>query len=318
MHRYKGRIAATALTCLMTLALAVPAEARFRAPLLGPGLAPVANSPLDQAVTADESIVDLALATPSLSTLVDAVLKAGLAETLDEGGDWTVFAPTNDAFAAAGIDPDAVDEETLTAVLLDHVVYGDLSQIYLRFEARAGDRVPTVGGLQLSVADRPLTVNGIEVISDRIKASNGSVFLIDGVLLDDTAPTIVDLAIATPALSTLVTAVVNADLVETLSGPGPFTVFAPTNEAFENAGVDPDNIDVETLTAVLLDHVVAAEYTSKDLLQLDIFGSELQALGGLELDFNARRRQVNGIRLVIRDIVASNGVVFVIDDILFE
>lgn len=264
------------------------------------------------------TIVDIALETPALSTLVEAVVKADLVDTLSGDGQFTVFAPTNDAFAALGIDPEEVDVDTLTAVLLDHVVEGRFSARRLERDARRARTREAIGGLQLIFTD-PLTVNDIGLVVRDVRASNGIVHVIDGVLIGD-PPTIVAKALGNPDLSTLVDAVVRADLVETLQGEGPFTVFAPSNAAFESFGIDPAATDVDTLTAVLLDHVVAGRFTERQLRRLAWRRGHIETLGGLLLDvrFRRGRLQVNGLDVEVANVTGSNGVVHVIDGVLLE
>lgn len=285
------------------------------------------------ATAQDKSIVDLALETPELSTLVELVVKAELVETLDEGGPFTVFAPTNDAFEAAGIDPDALTPEEIAAVLFDHVSPGVFNSAFVATQSKLGERLPTLGGVTLGIGLDPITVNGLGVVAADIEASNGVVHLIDGVILDE-GPSIADTAIATPALSTLVEAVVYADLVQTLDEGGPFTVFAPTNAAFEEAGLgDPTALPQEAVAAVLLDHVVQGNFTEQELRLLARTGGSLTTVGGLELTFGptsfqkrslqsfrfaARGVEVNGQGIALSNVSASNGVVHVITGVLLR
>merc|ERR1711997_972424 len=180
------------------------------------------------------SIAAAAIATPSLSTLVTAVKAAGLVETLSGEGTFTVFAPTNDAFAkvpAEALGGLLKDKEALTAVLLRHVLPVPVKA----GEIPAGSTVlKTVGGEDITVtnADGAVTIeaNGVvaTVIATDVLASNGVVHVIDTVLAAAPAsepatkeaelPSIAAAAIATPSLSSLVTAVKAAGLVETLSG----------------------------------------------------------------------------------------------------
>ncbi len=131
--------------------------------------------------------------------------------------------------------------------------------------------------------------------------------------------TVVDIAIASPAHTTLVEAVKAADLVGTLTGPGPFTVFAPTNAAFEAlpAGtvenlLKPENKD--KLTGILTYHVVAGNVTSGDLTD----GQEVTTLNGqtFKISIKDGNVMVNGAKVVTADLVGSNGVVHVIDSVL--
>ena len=136
---------------------------------------------------------------------------------------------------------------------------------------------------------------------------------------EEAGSTIVDLAVATDSLSTLVAAVTAADLVETLSGDGPFTVFAPTNDAFaalpEGTLDDlllPENVD--QLTSILTFHVVPAAALSTDLSD----GMMLETVNGemLEVSIADGVVSINGATVVSADIEASNGVVHVIDRVI--
>merc|ERR1719163_1204165 len=215
--------------------------------------------------TAASNIVQIAEATPDLSTL-------------ESPGPFTVFAPTNEAFAAlpAGVVADLLKPENkkkLDAVLTYHVVPGSVHAADLS----NGQIIKTVEGSQLkaTVNATGVFINQAQVTTANVDASNGVVHIIDAVLLPprDTAQagkTIVDLAVATPDLSTLVTALQAGGLVPTLESPGPFTVFAPTNEAFAAlpAGVVADLLKPENkkkLDAVLTYHVVSGSVHAADL-----------------------------------------------------
>merc|ERR1712195_255881 len=187
---------------------------------------------------AGKTIVDLAVATPDLSTLVAALKAGGLVETLSGKGPFTVSAPTNEAFAklppatlAHLLKPANVKE--LDAILTYHVVSGVAA---FSKDLTDGEKIKTVEGQSVvaHVSAAGVMINDATVKTADIAASNGVVHIIDAVLIPK-APagkTIVDLAVATADLSTLVAALKAGGLVETLSGKGPFTVFAPTNEAF--------------------------------------------------------------------------------------
>merc|ERR1712048_1542818 len=192
------------------------------------------------------NIVELAQSVDSLSTLVAAVVAGGLAETLSSPGPFTVFAPTNEAFGA-------LPEGTLDSLLkpenkdqlVDILTYHVLPAQVLSTDLKYFQSVATVEGKNVHVVR---TSKGVyvgpsikelkSVVGADNLASNGVAHIIDGVLLPptsalaDSKPNIVELAQSVDDLSTLVAAVVAGDLAETLSSPGPFTVFAPTNEAF--------------------------------------------------------------------------------------
>ena len=152
----------------------------------GATAAPAATATAEPAAAAEQDIVALAQETPDLSTLVDAVGAADLGGTLQGEGPFTVFAPTNDAFAAVG--QDTLDQllapagkEQLTGVLTYHVVPGELTAADLE----DGQRLDTVQGEQLRVRIRgdEVTVGGATVTQPDVDASNGVVHVIDGVLL---------------------------------------------------------------------------------------------------------------------------------------
>lgn len=129
---------------------------------------------------------------------------------------------------------------------------------------------------------------------------------------------IVELAVGTESLSTLVTAVKAAGLVETLSGNGPYTVFAPTNAAFEalpdgtlESLLKPENKD--QLVAVLTYHVIGAKVMSSDLSE----GQKAKTVQGEEVSISLKGgASVNGAKVAKADIKASNGVVHVIDEVI--
>jgi len=275
------------------------------------------------------TIVDLAAATPDLSILVQAVQKAGLAETLaDRHGEFTVFAPTNEAFVALlgqlGLKSlDDVPVDTLRAILLDHVLPWSNNSKDLAGYARRGFDPTTIGGLPLDYDASPAGVNDAAIAASDIKAANGYVFVIDKVLQNpDPRPTIAGLAIATPDLSILVQAVQKAGLVDALNDPtSKLTVFAPTNEAFVallgQLGLKSlDDVPVDTLKAILLDHVVPKELDAADVLRRADKGRPTHTLGGLDLRFTTSPLQVNGVDITATDIEGSNGTVHVISSVL--
>merc|ERR1712045_617543 len=156
------------------------------------------------------------------STLVELAVKAGLADTLSGPGPFTIFAPTNAAFAALPADLVAAvtaDTELLKAVLLYHAVEGNplLVNVYTKNYHHG--------------AASTITVNGKKVIKADVKATNGVIHFIDGVMLIPKGDLVAVLA-GDERFSTLVTAVTEAGLVDTVKNADAFTIFAPTNEAF--------------------------------------------------------------------------------------
>jgi len=165
-------------------------------------------------------------------------------------------------------------------------------------------------------------INDAKVIITDIETSNGVIHVIDAVILpsDEEAKTIVEIAAADERFSTLVAAVTAAELVETLSGEGPFTVFAPTNDAFaalpagtvENLLL-PEN--KQALTDILLYHVVSGKVMAADVVGLTSATTVL----GKDLTITVRDGKVflnDTVEVIITDIEASNGVIHVIDAVL--
>jgi transforming growth factor-beta-induced protein len=275
------------------------------------------------------TIVDLASATPDLSVLAQAVVKAGYADALSS--PWTnvtVFAPTNDAFVTllGQLGYSSLDEVPVPAlqqILQDHVLPGRVTSKKLARWDVKDYRPVTFGGLALDSDRGPtLTVNDATVVAADIRASNGVVHIVDTVLLDpDPRPSIAELAASNPDLSILLDAVARAGLADVLSQPGDLTVFAPTNEAFlallGQLGADSlDDIDVDTLRYVLLKHVVAGELDAVDVAGIVDTGKTVTSLAGLELSFTSGPLAVNGNPIVATDVEGSNGTVHVISSVI--
>jgi uncharacterized surface protein with fasciclin (FAS1) repeats len=278
------------------------------------------------------SIVDLALASPDLTTLVTALQAADLVGTLaDEDALFTVFAPTDEAFAALGEGAIAAllaDTEALTDVLLYHVV-GGAAVDSIDATALYGQMVTMVNeaDVAIDIRDGELYINESKVIIKDIPATNGIIHVIDAVLLpaseEDTAPTgsIVDIALADPQFSTLVTALEAADLVSTLADEtAVFTVFAPTDDAFALLGTDTVNsllADVPTLTNILTYHVIGDQAVdSATAISLD--GSDVEMLNGdtVSVSVQDSTLYINDSAVIAADVIATNGVIHVIDAVL--
>jgi len=306
-----------------------------------------------------KTIVELAVETDDLSLLVEALQQAnaGLVETLSSEGPFTVFAPTNDAFVAVldllGEDFNSLadfDTQEEIAILVDiltyHVVSGTAA---FSSDLSDGQEISTVQGESVGINIKDNTVHVVDatgtnatVVIPDVEASNGVVHVIDKVLLPQSAldaiaalslKTIVEIAVETDDLSLLVSALqqANAGLVEALSGEGPFTVFAPTNHAFEALlHVLGDNyhsladFDTEEEIAILVDiltyHVVSGTAAfSTDLSD----GQSIPTLQGENVGINLKNGTVHIVdatstnaTVVIPDVEASNGVVHVIDKVL--
>jgi len=265
------------------------------------------------------TIPDVASKTPSLSTLVKALKNADLTDTLAGPGPFTVFAPTNDAFVALPYLL-GLNKTALTKVLNYHVASGkvessDLTNNTEEIKTREGQNV------SVKLDHGNVMVNNAIVATPNVEASNGVVHIINEVLIPPgyVRPTIPEVAAATPDLSTLVKALNAAHLVDTLAGTGPFTVFAPTNEAFKAmpAGVleallKPAN--VAKLKDVLKYHVHSGKVERSNLTN----GEKIDTLAGKQVNvtISGSSVKINDANVTIPDVLAGNGVVHVIGSVL--
>ena len=271
-----------------------------------------------------QSIAEIAVA-GGFNTLVAALDAASLVETLSGEGTFTVFAPTDEAFAALPegmLDELLADTETLSQILLYHVV-GD---VVMAEQVVTLDEAETLQGskVAIEVIDGKVFLNESQVTSTDIEASNGVIHVIDAVLvpeMDEAVETkelqsIAEIAVA-GGFNTLVAALDAASLVETLSGEGTFTVFAPTDEAFAalpEGMLDELLADTETLSQILLYHVVGDVVMAEQVVTLD----EAETLQGSKVAIEVIDGKVflNESQVTSTDIEASNGVIHVIDAVL--
>jgi uncharacterized surface protein with fasciclin (FAS1) repeats len=305
---------------LMTaLALVLGACAAPAAP--DPTLAPeptVAPSPMP----APKTIVDIAVEDGRFTTLVAALQAAGLAETLAGEGPFTVFAPTDDAFAAlpeGTVEALLADIPQLTSILLYHVVSGKV----MASDVANLESAETLQGqpVAISVDGGEVGINDAKVLITDIQADNGVIHVIDSVLLpaseEAMSKTIVDIAVEDGRFTTLVAALQAAGLAETLAGEGPFTVFAPTDDAFAalpEGTVDALLADIPQLTDILLYHVVSGNVKAADVVNME----SAETLQGqpLAISVDGGEVGVNEAQVLITDIQAANGVIHVIDAVL--
>jgi transforming growth factor-beta-induced protein len=271
-----------------------------------------------------QNIVEIALGDVQLTSLVAALERTGLTSVLEQDGPFTVLAPTNAAFTAF-LDGTALEDvpvDDLSAILLNHVIAGnfDAGDLTALGEGYVPSSSPNAQGLNLSIYFN--TSNGVRfngtanVTADgaNIEASNGIIHKIDRVL---GLPDIADHAIANPNLTSLVTALGVANLVGAVQGPGPLTVLAPDNAAFDLFlnGADPADVPVDVLTNILLNHVVAGSITSSMLVNMGEGYTTTLAKNAdddfLSLYFNAADDvEFNGVSTVASpDIIATNGVI---------
>lgn len=278
----------------------------------------------------EPNVVEVAQADPRFSILVEAVVAADLQGTLSGAGPFTVFAPTNDAFSALlgelGVSKAQLlaNKPLLTAVLTYHVLPAKVE----RAAVPVGKPIATVQGGIFKIE----SVNGTLTITDGrnratrisatdVKAANGVIHVVDRVLLP-ADKNVVQTAVATPDFSILVEAVTAAGLGGTLSGAGPFTVFAPTNAAFAallaELGLSKEQLlaDKALLTKVLTYHVLPARVLKADVP----VGAAITTVQGqtLSIDSNLAITDANGrrARIAATDVLASNGVIHVVDRVI--
>lgn len=281
---------------------------------------------IDSVLMPPQTITDIVSTNEDFETLLAAVVAADLADTLDGDGPFTVFAPTDDAFAAlpeGALDGLLADVDALTNVLLYHVVGAEVYAADLGADlanllagSMSSGFAPTASGIDLPIS---VTPNGVVVgdvalvVTADIMAKNGVIHVIDAVLLPP--GTIVDVAVEA-GFSTLAGALTTADLVDTLNGEGPFTVFAPTNEAFDAL---PEGflagLSVQELTDILTYHVVPAKVYSSEVAP-----GAVPTVNGATIDVTINEAGdiiLNGSSQVIAtDVVGSNGVIHIIDTVI--
>lgn len=287
-------------------------------------------------VVADNTITGKASGTANLSILVQALVKAELATTLQGSGPFTVFAPTNEAFATfLATTPYAtindVPKEALTQILLNHVVTGavkstDLTTGYIKTLAKGSASTTNTLSMYVNTSSGVKLNGNATVTTADIMASNGVIHIVDKVI---DLPTIVTHAAANANFSTLVSVLNRSgqpNFITTLSGTGPFTVFAPTNAAFTalNTELAPGGIasvSAANLTKVLQYHVVspanvlAASLTEGQVVTPILTPAQtftIQLTGGAKIK-DANNRISN---IIITDVQCSNGVIHAIDKVL--
>jgi transforming growth factor-beta-induced protein len=265
-------------------------------------------------------IVDTAVENGSFKTLVTAVKAAGLVDTLKGDGPFTVFAPTDEAFAKLPegtveklLQPE--NKKQLVAILTYHVVPGKVTAKQVVGLSGA----TTVNGQRIDIStEQGVKVDSANVVATDVECSNGIIHVIDSVLMPATSA-IPGVAQQAGQFGTLLAAAKAAGLVDALSGEGPLTVFAPTDEAFAKLPegtveslLKPEN--KQQLAEILKYHVVSGRIYSDDALK----AKKAKTLQGSEVSISARQgtARVNEAKLLKTDIDASNGVIHVIDSVL--
>jgi uncharacterized surface protein with fasciclin (FAS1) repeats len=276
---------------------------------------------LDQTSRDGKTIVETAIEAGSFNTLVAAVKAAGLVEALSGKGPFTVFAPTDDAFAKLPkgtvenlLKPENKDQ--LVAILKYHVVAGKIPAK----DAMKASFAPTLQGqrIAISVNDKKVMIDGATVISPDVMCSNGIIHVIDSVILP-ASKNLAETAIGAGSFKTLVAAAKAAGLVDALVGPGPLTVFAPTDAAFAKLPegtvanlLKPEN--KAQLVAILKYHIVSGNVYSDQAVKAGM----ATTLQGQKVTIKVVKGQamLNDAKIVKTDIQASNGVIHVIESVI--
>lgn len=270
---------------------------------------------------AQQDIVDVAVSAGDFKTLVAAVKAAELVDVLKGEGPFTVFAPNDAAFAKVPkealsnlLKPE--NRKKLQKLLTYHVVPGKFTAAEISkvrgLKSAEGERIDVV------TKDGNVMVDGAKVLKADIVASNGVIHVIDSVIMPADKD-IVDTAASAETFSTLVAAVKAAGLVDTLKGEGPFTVFAPTDEAFGKLpkGTIEDLLkpaNKAKLVAILTYHVVPGKVMSSDL---DGIKSAKTVNGNaLPIQIDNQKAMVGNATVTTADIETTNGVIHVIDNVL--
>lgn len=285
--------------------------------------------------SSDNTITGIASGNADFSILVQALTRTELATTLQGSDNYTVFAPTNAAFTAfLATTPYAtindVPKEALKEILLNHVLTGtikstDLTTSYVKTLAKGSASTTNNLSMFINIADGTVKLNGVATVKTAdIMASNGVIHAVDNVI---NLPTIVTHATANPNFSSLVgalTATGQPDFVTILSGNGPFTVFAPDNNAFValNTELAPGgiaSISTENLTKVLQYHVVSGNILAASLIEGQVVSTlqtpqsfTVELTGGAKIkDANNRISTITAV-----DIQCANGVIHVLNKVL--
>lgn len=258
------------------------------------------------------SVGELVAVNPDLSSLANAVVSQNLLNTLkDKNGTFTVFAPNNAGFAKYSSLPADVKSLLLYHVIGSKNYSSGLSTGYYNSLSKFGEYPVSI---KIMTTPEVKINNSAKVVKADIAGTNGVVHIIDDVIFQ---PSVVAIAQHNPNFSILVQAVIKAGLAETLSGNGPFTVFAPTNDAFNAlfATLKVSGIEAltkEQLTPILLYHVVQSNVRSGSLSS----GKVTTLNGQIDVNVGTTVSINTSAKVVATDIQGINGIVHVLDQVL--
>ncbi len=250
------------------------------------------------------TLVDVAAADGRFTTLLAAAERAGLVGLLTGPGPYTVFAPTDEAFDALGVDLSTLSDEEVRGILAYHAIAAEVPSSAIPATADTAAELTLVFDTSDGVV-----VNDANVTAADIEADNGIIHVIDKVLLPPDIPTMAGYLGA----SSLAGALESASLVEALQAEGPFTVFAPTNDAFTAAG----DVPADALPGILLYHVVEGAVPSTAIPAMAPTLSENEWENAMPLFFDTSDGvAVNDATVVLADVRTTNGIIHVVDTVL--
>ena len=298
------------------------------------------NNNDDENVQDVSTIVNLAVDSADLTSLVAALDRANLVSALNGEGPFTVLAPTNDAFAAflSANNFNSLEEvpvDILTKVLLNHVISGSL--ISTDLSTGYANTLATSAASQTPLSIYVDTSNGVRfngvssVSAADILAVNGVIHKVDAVI---GLPNIVTFATADPNFSTLVSALTRSDLTtdfvgvlstDSATAPAPFTVFAPINDAFNRLLIELNlaslsEIDEPTLDVVLKYHVVGGVNVLDSSLTDNLTVSTLSGDITADISGGARLTDSSGrvSDIIATNVQANNGVIHAINNVILQ
>lgn len=266
------------------------------------------------------NLVQVAAKNYDFSTLVELLSEnpdlVEAASTLE----LTVFAPTNDAFdnLFATVNPDDLTDQQVVGILLYHTILG--AQIFAEdLEAQQTVESGSEEALYITAGDEGVTVNGSSnVVTADVAGTNGVIHAVDTVLMPNAFLDVTGIAAKNYNLTSLVGVLADAGLVETLQGDGPFTVFAPTNQAFEDISEVLPTLTEDQVITTLLYHVLGAEVFSGDLATeqtVEMLNEQEVTItvadGMVEIEGEGSTAMVT-----VADLGGTNGVIHIIDTVL--
>lgn len=274
----------------------------------------------------DDTILDIALSESSLTSLVNAILRANLDEALAGPGPFTVFAPIDEAFNAV---PRKIYSEPWYLHLQDLLKYHVVPDVALQTEDfSVGTGWPTLEGNMVTVTQAEPTIllnsNNVQVLQPDIPAFNGVIHIVDKVLQPPyVSRNVAQAAGAIPELSRVTALLAENDMIPFLSQDGPFTLLAPVDSSFDKVPISVilDTLSPESRKMILSYHVIPRLVTSAELVNGATFetvqGNVVTVVNNpTSADGSNLMMQVNDANIIDHDILANNGIVHLIDTVL--